>query len=94
MQNKTGGHLDLFDRNKSRSLQKVYDSSDSKPSNTRIFQVPAFMFSRKDESTQLRKVTLDTLNSFRPKLEVHFRKSISTASKGGRAKQAGNERVK
>jgi hypothetical protein len=95
MQNKTGARLDLFDRNKSRSLQKVYDPSDSgKPSNSRIFEVPAFMFSHREDANQLRKVTLETLNAFRPKLEARFHKGLSTADKGGRAKQPGNERVK
>lgn len=48
MQNKTGLR-DVFDRNKSHSLQKVYDPPNSeKRSDSRIFEVPAFMFSRRD----------------------------------------------
>lgn len=95
MQNKSGLR-DLFDRNKSHSLQKVYDSHNSdKRSDSHIFEAPAFMFSRRDEVNQLRKVSLQTLNAFRPKLEARFYKSLGfTNNKGDKIKQPANERIK
>jgi hypothetical protein len=50
MQNKTGHRLDIIDRSKAQSLQKTYEpSKTTQTTSTRIFEVPAFMFSRKED---------------------------------------------
>lgn len=90
MRNKTGHRLARIDRDNTHSLQKVYDPNPTSPA--RIFEVPAFMFSRREEGHELKKVGVETLNAFRPRLEMRQKRDANSGSKR-RGKEGGNERV-